>query len=266
MTRVSPGSKTNPGHSSQILINSDTTPPGDHRKLHQSAFTVPAPRLSTVVTTACEPLPSCCAILISLADSPQRTTMERPALSIRSTKGCWTCRLRKKKCDEVRPGCLRCESVNIDCHYGARPPWIEDPVLGKEELERVKKIVGVAASRKRAEHRVKSRSLSGNTAVTNFVIPPSPVISPGLRGGSAHGLSRTSHSALDSPATGTPNADSTWLSKWIRDEEANLIMHYLDHVFYIQFRFHTPAIAKEGRGWFLSLLIRTKPLYHAALR
>jgi len=48
-------------------------------------------------------------------------------------------------------------------------------------------------------------------------------------------------------------------------DEANLMMHYLDNVFYIQFRFFTPSIEIGGRGWLLSLLNRTKPLYHAAV-
>jgi hypothetical protein len=42
-------------------------------------------------------------------------------------------------------------------------------------------------------------------------------------------------------------------------------MHYLDHVFPLQFRFYKPSISDGGRGWLLSILIRTKPLYHAAL-
>lgn len=47
--------------------------------------------------------------------------------------------------------------------------------------------------------------------------------------------------------------------------EANLMMHYLDNVFYIQFRFFTPSVQAGGRGWLLSLLNHTKPLYHAAI-
>lgn len=42
-------------------------------------------------------------------------------------------------------------------------------------------------------------------------------------------------------------------------------MHYLDYVFHLQFRFHSPSIRTGGRGWLLWLLIRTGPLYHAAL-
>ncbi|CDK29250.1 unnamed protein product [Kuraishia capsulata CBS 1993] len=43
----------------------------------------------------------------------------------RSTKGCWTCKLRKKKCDEVQPNCDRCTKSGIEClGYGEKPSWI----------------------------------------------------------------------------------------------------------------------------------------------
>ncbi|CRG82702.1 hypothetical protein PISL3812_00046 [Talaromyces islandicus] len=45
--------------------------------------------------------------------------------------------------------------------------------------------------------------------------------------------------------------------------KAELLMHYMDYVFPLQFRFHTPDV--NGRGWLLWLLIKTGPLYHAAL-
>ncbi|GAB7353855.1 hypothetical protein MBLNU459_g4218t1 [Dothideomycetes sp. NU459] len=47
--------------------------------------------------------------------------------------------------------------------------------------------------------------------------------------------------------------------------EAELLMHYLDYVFALQFRFHSPSVHTGGRGWLLWLLTETKPLYHAAL-
>lgn len=49
------------------------------------------------------------------------------------------------------------------------------------------------------------------------------------------------------------------------DDQASLFMHYLDHVFPLQFRFYQPSIWDGGRGWLLSTLMQTKPLYHAAL-
>ncbi|KAF8594946.1 hypothetical protein BDV93DRAFT_528996 [Ceratobasidium sp. AG-I] len=41
----------------------------------------------------------------------------------RSTKGCLTCKQRKKKCDEAKPICFRCANANILCEgYGAPKP------------------------------------------------------------------------------------------------------------------------------------------------
>lgn len=49
------------------------------------------------------------------------------------------------------------------------------------------------------------------------------------------------------------------------DNEANLLMHYLDVVFPLLFRFYNPLVSEGGRGWLLMILLRTKPLFHAAL-
>ncbi|RAL64659.1 hypothetical protein DID88_001692 [Monilinia fructigena] len=153
-------------------------------------------------------------------------------LAIRSNRGCWTCRIRKKKCDEVQPGCLRCADVNVECQYGPKPKWIDDPKSGKEELLRIKAIVAASASKKRAAF-----------PIQDVVTIPTNI-------------------ELNNDKTTEPK--SSLFPKWIEDQEASLMMHYLDHVFFIQFRFHTPSLS-SGRGWLLLLLTRTKPLYHAAL-
>lgn len=44
-----------------------------------------------------------------------------------------------------------------------------------------------------------------------------------------------------------------------------LLMYFLDTVFPLQYPMYKPGILEGGRGWLLSLLLRTKPLYHAAL-
>jgi hypothetical protein len=51
----------------------------------------------------------------------------------------------------------------------------------------------------------------------------------------------------------------------VSGEEPILLMHYLDIVFYLQYPMYKSSVADGGRGWVLSLLLRTKPLYHAAL-
>lgn len=42
-------------------------------------------------------------------------------------------------------------------------------------------------------------------------------------------------------------------------------MHFLDDVFPLQYPIYKPKVREGGRGWLLTLLLDTKPLYHAAL-
>ncbi|ESZ90633.1 hypothetical protein SBOR_8983 [Sclerotinia borealis F-4128] len=233
------------------------------------------------------------------ADSP---------LAIRSNRGCWTCRIRKKKCDEVQPGCLRCANVNVECQYGPKPRWIDDPKVGKEELERIKAVVAASASKKRAAFRARIRPISISSSPRSSKSPsatntPKRVSNLPCTGtGIDSVVSISSCMELDHDKTIEPQSPSTTKTprrvshlsctgidnvvsissrmemdhdksiepqsplfpKWIEDQEASLMMHYLDHVFFIQFRFHIPSLS-SGRGWLLSLLTRTKPLYHAAL-
>ena len=51
----------------------------------------------------------------------------------------------------------------------------------------------------------------------------------------------------------------------LQDREAVLLMHFLDSVFPLQYPAYKPCLIDGGRGWLLSLLMNTKPLYHAAL-
>ncbi|CAD0085501.1 unnamed protein product [Aureobasidium mustum] len=62
-----------------------------------------------------------------------------------------------------------------------------------------------------------------------------------------------------------PTPSATTYFRFGFHREAELLMHYLDHVFALQFRFYSPSIHNGGRGWLLWLLTETKPLYHAAL-
>jgi len=69
----------------------------------------------------------------------------------RSLNGCHTCRLRKKKCDELHPACANCLSRAIPCYgYGPKPHWMDGAGL---EAEQVKKIKKAAESNYRARRR-----------------------------------------------------------------------------------------------------------------
>ncbi|OJI98346.1 hypothetical protein ASPVEDRAFT_80003 [Aspergillus versicolor CBS 583.65] len=49
---------------------------------------------------------------------PERTTKSHK----RSRSGCFTCRLRRKKCDEQHPSCGACNNLSVKCEY-KRPIW-----------------------------------------------------------------------------------------------------------------------------------------------
>lgn len=71
-----------------------------------------------------------------------------PDLAARSNDGCWTCRLRKKKCDESRPLCSACISLELECHgYGPRPEWMDNGVLQREQASKFKLLVRQAKSK-----------------------------------------------------------------------------------------------------------------------
>ncbi len=85
-----------------------------------------------------------------------------------------------------------------------------------------------------------------------------------------HGTSNTSNSPQPEPASNPALAPCPAVvpggpTSIMPANEAFLLMHYLDNVFPLQFPMYKPSFIDGGRGWFLSLLLRTKPLYHAAL-
>ncbi|KAF9065091.1 fungal-specific transcription factor domain-containing protein [Rhodocollybia butyracea] len=66
----------------------------------------------------------------STRTSPNRNAVDLPRSQVASKGGCWTCRLRRKKCDEQREGdsCRTCIRLTIDClGWGPkRPEWMRD--------------------------------------------------------------------------------------------------------------------------------------------
>jgi hypothetical protein len=68
---------------------------------------------------------------------------------LRSKQGCWTCRLRKKKCTEGRPLCSICTSLSITCYgYGPRPDWMDGGERERAVTNDLKEIVKHTSRRK----------------------------------------------------------------------------------------------------------------------
>jgi hypothetical protein len=54
--------------------------------------------------------------------------------------GCFTCRLRRKKCEEGRPSCKACHDLGLRCAY-KRPMWWSDGEQRRLQKERIKDII-----------------------------------------------------------------------------------------------------------------------------
>ncbi|GLA40430.1 hypothetical protein AnigIFM63309_008263 [Aspergillus niger] len=92
----------------------------------------------------------------------------------RSLNGCWTCRVRRKKCDETRPACTRCISLDLECHgYGPRPYWMDNGTLQNEQASKFRQMVSQARSRKRRQKLLLStRPSARNTVYPFFNVAP----------------------------------------------------------------------------------------------
>ena len=94
----------------------------------------------------------------------------------RTNSGCWTCRIRHKKCDERPKACNNCKTLGLDCDgYGRKPDWMDGSVRESGYLRKVKaKVRETNARRKRARYqRHQSISSTSNSIPT----PPDSAIS-----------------------------------------------------------------------------------------
>ena len=63
----------------------------------------------------------------------------------RSRKGCWICRLRKKKCTEDKPSCFNCRRLNLTCLYSdKKPDFIANPAKKSKKLDEIREKTKIA--------------------------------------------------------------------------------------------------------------------------
>ncbi|CEL10675.1 hypothetical protein ASPCAL13790 [Aspergillus calidoustus] len=177
---------------------------------------------------------------------------------IRSRQGCWTCRLRKKKCDERQPLCSTCEWLSITCYgYGPRPEWMDGGPQEKAVVQEFKQIVKSTSRRKQGFFdRGNGDTVRRGREIAPRATPPGTE-TPGAGAGTPSAENEAGGGG------GTPVGGSSLGS--VSAEESTLLMNFLDEIFPLQYPVYKPDLLEGGRGWLLQLLLRTKPLYHAAL-
>ncbi|KAG9518811.1 hypothetical protein KCU93_g8312, partial [Aureobasidium melanogenum] len=157
---------------------------------------------------------------------------------------------------------------------------MNDSETRQAELMRIKDAVKQNNKRKRATSRAQSEErsarqarLSGvdsastedHDAQYDWADAPPEILEPPLELSEEDIQPQSLEQASSRTSSIAPTPSATSYFRFGFHREAELLMHYLDHVFALQFRFYSPSIQNGGRGWLLWLLTETKPLYHAAL-
>ncbi|KAL8419630.1 hypothetical protein RB594_002714 [Gaeumannomyces avenae] len=84
------------------------------------------------------------------ATSKQKSQMHR-----RSRTGCYTCRLRRKKCDEGQPMCTACKHLGLSCEY-KRPMWWSNNDARRRHKDDIKMIIKKKKLSEKGSHSVQS--------------------------------------------------------------------------------------------------------------
>ncbi|KAE8380877.1 fungal-specific transcription factor domain-containing protein [Aspergillus bertholletiae] len=203
----------------------------------------------------------------------------------RCKTGCWTCRLRRKKCNEDGQPCSNCEARGIFCHgYGPRPSWKD---RGEKERQEAKRL--------QLQTRARGRRV-GTTPVSEGRRPSIDASPPGtgtpIRAGRSPSISSLGFEPLDIPdlasvlwdptldiiqvkqtafdkLPGLPESPSSLrfpsvLADDMEEKEIELIMYYISEAFPNQHSLGEKSSLVE-RSWLLCVLKRSPSFYYTSL-
>ncbi|MCJ1329100.1 hypothetical protein MMC10_005777 [Thelotrema lepadinum] len=194
----------------------------------------------------------------------------------RSSNGCWTCKVRRKKCDEHHPVCDACATLYITCHYDQdKPEWMDGGARQEETAERLKHEVKEQARRRRRGEHVAPNSgdnvsiteaTSSEAAMLSQTQPVEDLATPEIHNGGL--VSRAeAPNILSQRGTGCTllNSKDADRSRAIGRSDTILLMFYLERVLPFLFPFYHPSIVEGGRAWVLEMMISSPVVRQATL-
>ncbi|CAO2657711.1 Nn.00g038370.m01.CDS01 [Neocucurbitaria sp. VM-36] len=198
----------------------------------------------------------------------------------KSFNGCWTCRLRRKKCDENHPICDACAALHIVCHFDqTKPEWMNGGVRQEEMAERVKREVKEKAQLRREERAVHvpvdQASISDTTTNQGAKLPqnlpkclPNPICdlrkTPDTQGDGMESYPGVGIISLQS------GSDCMLLSGDTRDNMALggsytiLFMFYHEHLLPFLFPFYRPSVFEGGKAWIMEMMMKSPVIRQTA--
>ncbi|KAF1358316.1 hypothetical protein EJ07DRAFT_156918 [Lizonia empirigonia] len=192
---------------------------------------------------------------------------------------CWTCKLRRRKYDEVHPICSDCYALVVDCKYGPKPLWMDGGVRQKAKTEKPKKEIKLNTAHKREMALVprspttypgkdhlnvlSNMSIASNTLDTQVMASPNPGGQKSMSG-SAITANHESNLIASLPWSHQQHERSDTLQQ-ASASEMDFVMKYLDFVFPTLYPFYQSHMFETGRSWLLMLLRKSKIAHHATL-
>ena len=87
-------------------------------------------------------------------------------LTLAGNEGCYTCRLRRKKCDEGSPMCAACKHLGLVCEY-KRPMWWSNTDARRKQKEDIKLIIKRKKLSEKASHNTIQTSINSPPGLTH---------------------------------------------------------------------------------------------------
>ncbi|OAL37962.1 hypothetical protein AYO20_02795 [Fonsecaea nubica] len=202
---------------------------------------------------------------------------------MRSDKGCWTCRLRRKKCDEHHPVCEACATLRITCHYSEEKPTWMDRGAGQQEMaRRIKRQIREQGARSHPHRRMGRASRNSDAMLATSCPGPAPgeyLATPVVDVLPVDSVSYAKdYGAIEQqqPVTGSPSLSCPLVildgpggresgnpgAGW---PDACLFMFYLDNLMPFLFPFYRPSLAQGGRSWILDVMMTSPVVRQMAL-
>jgi hypothetical protein len=196
---------------------------------------------------------------------------------MRTSSGCWTCRLRRKKCDEIRPVCNGCAALDITCHFDPtdKPEWMDGGAKQEEMAENLKLEIRERARYRRGHVTAVQRSSSNTTDFAQELSAPSRIMPTApdtpmsdTTNTQSDETELSSEAGAHMPQSGSActliNKD---ISKTIAIKQSDIILFafYNENLLPFLFPFYRPSLCEGGRAWLFQLMLSSPVVRQATL-
>ncbi|KAK3395171.1 fungal-specific transcription factor domain-containing protein, partial [Podospora didyma] len=191
----------------------------------------------------------------------------------KNAEGCWTCRLRRKKCDRHGPVCRVCSALLITCHYTAeKPDWVDGGERQREMAEQLRQEVRDKAPYRRIPLGLPEASPKALDAAHPLTRPHRDALETfsgrflGSGSGNTHPASARFPGApsITPSTTSSPDRDVQRAPDWT-GLDRGLVVCYLEFYFPFLFPFYQPSMLDRGRAWVVDFITDSQAMEQTTL-